>query len=227
MMKAHTRFIFKDFFCAEDEQSDHANEDVLQTATPNDNDNLITGADSIVRSISQQDLVDAEKRGYAIGREEAAAEYEKKIEQLQAKFILHDRLSEALNKITTDNESLAQKILSIESIIAHLVQSFALKIPSDFGTILHKKVFPLINKIFLDEEITIKLHSDNIARCKEEMLIAKLPEKLQNKVILVENNELDKYECVVTCGETNFSYSRNQLHDELDKIIDQYIKKAN
>lgn len=226
-MKNYPRFNFSEFAGeAEDQLPDSValnSEEQDASVTKGQDASEITGADSVVRTITASDVETARNEGYAEGYRLANDENQQKINALQDKYDLHEKLHNQLLAMSEDKTILVQKIDVIKDIVEAITNSLILSLPTSFAELFEKKLLPYISKYLTGDKITIKLHPSKIAECEKILKLSKLSKALKDKIEIIAEDNYADCDCVVMCDNTMFSYNRDELVQEVTNITSKFI----
>lgn len=197
---------------------EQSNDDALSTGEKNGE-----SADNLdIESIKQQEY----KRGY----EQAKAELEEQASLRDKVDVsnkeLADVLKERLNTIVPEadfNEKVAR--LSAEA-ISGIAKKLHLVLPVNFEEIICKGLIDKLNKFYKEGKVTIKIHPERYEYCSQILQSDSIPAKFKDNFKIEQDDKITVDDCSVEWEDTILEYSKEQLSEEIDIIIERLTNAA-
>lgn len=195
-----------------DETSDKTGVIENETVSADSTETHVTASDSS----TQQDLVDANLEEHRLSQEKTA------ISNMDLANKLLKNLSEIVPAANFD-EKVAK--LSAEA-ISGIAKKLHLVLPVNFEEIICKGLIDKLNKFYKEGIIVIKIHPERYDFCSQILQLDEIPAKFKGNFKIEKDNKLTSDDCIVEWNDTILEYSKEQLSEEIDIIIERLTNAA-
>lgn len=203
-----------------DELINHVITQHLQTIIPGADEGI--EEEETEEELEKESTIDEIKaESYNQGLNDAKANYEKVISELQINNnlveVLHEKLSEISSDINLD--------LQVAKITSHIISNIAKKIylilPVDFEQILKSELLQSLKKIYREGHISLSVNPSKYDFCKNILQIESLPVKLKENISVIKDEDMEADDCKIEWENTSLEYNKQQIAIEIEKILEQ------
>lgn len=203
-----------------DELINHVITQHLQTIVPGATDDaeVIDEPENDEKELTIDEIKD---ESYNRGLDDAKANYEKVISELQIENNLSELLREKLSEISSDVNLDLQVAKITSQIISNIAKKIYLILPVDFEQILKSELLQSLKKIYKEGQITLSVNPVKYDFCKNLLQVENLPAKLKENIQVIKDDNIETDDCKVEWGNTSLEYNQQQISAEIEKILEQ------
>lgn len=143
-------------------------------------------------------------------------------ERLKLLSLFQQKLSELCPKVDFDSE--------IASLCAESLTSIAKKLhlilPVDFYDIIRNGLVDKLSRFYEEGCITVKIHPEKLSLCEDILQSDEIPAKFKDNFKIVADDSIEPFDCIFEYKDTKLEYSREQLSEEIEKIIERLQNAA-
>ena len=204
-----------------DELINHVITQHLQTIVPGATDDDAEVIDEPENDEKELTIDEIKDESYNRGLDDAKANYEKVISELQIENNLSELLREKLSEISSEVNLDLQVAKITSEIISNIAKKIYLILPVDFEQILKSELLQSLKKIYKEGQITLSVNPVKYDFCKNILQVENLPAKLKENIRVIKDDNIETNDCKVEWENTSLEYNQQQISAEIEKILEQ------
>lgn len=181
-----------------------------------------TSAEADIEAIKQQEY----QRGFADAKAQLEAESEQRVAEQSEQDQFLQKLLEKLNEIVPEPD-FEEKVAKLAAeAISGIAKKLHLVLPVDFEEIISRGLIDKLKKFYKEGDVIITIHPERYELCSQILQLDSIPARFKDNIKILQDENLLLDDCILDWKNTRLEYSKEQLSEEIDLIIERLTNAA-